>query len=253
MLADALIIVGSVLAALLFLLAVSRISPAPSRKDCNDFTGAVAAVIGTTYAVILAFMLSGVWEMFQQAQLNEELEANSLVTVYRMSGQLPDPERSKVQELSRRYANFMLDTEWPALAKGQIPKEGATIIDQLWLVLTGSQRQVNPQEISVTSLMSEVRSLTEHRQIRIMESREKLPGILWTVLVAGGIIVVTVACFFGVSSFRFHVLQVVVLAFLISLVLVAIADIDRPYQGGDVVSPDGFRFAIETFNELRKQ
>ena len=32
------------------------------------FTGAVVAVIGTTYAVILAFMLSGVWNLSQQAQ-----------------------------------------------------------------------------------------------------------------------------------------------------------------------------------------
>jgi len=34
-------------------------------------------VIGTTYAVILAFTLSNVWTMSQQAQANEEQEANA--------------------------------------------------------------------------------------------------------------------------------------------------------------------------------
>jgi len=80
-----------------------------------------------------------------------------------------------------------------------------------------------------------------------MHSREELPGILRLVLVAGGIITVAASCFFGVPSFRFHVLQVVVLTFLLSLVLVAIADIDRPYQGAVRIEPQGFVYAQETF------
>ncbi len=75
-------------------------------------------------------------------------------------------------------------------------------------------------------------------------------GLLFSgaVLIAGGVITVSAACFFGVPNFRFHLLQVTVLSFLIALVLVAIADIDRPYQGDVKVSPDGFEFAIQTFN-----
>ncbi len=90
MLSNGLIIVACVGAALLFLLLVTRASTAPSRKESNDFTGAVVAVIGTTYAVILAFTLSGVWSMFQQAQANEEQEANALVNVFRIATQLQD-------------------------------------------------------------------------------------------------------------------------------------------------------------------
>ena len=57
---------------------------------------------------------------------------------------------------------------------------------------------------------------------------------------------VAAACFFGVPNFRFHLLQVIVLSFLIALVLVAIADIDSPYQGDVRVSPAGYQFALET-------
>jgi hypothetical protein len=42
-------------------------------------------------------------------------------------------------------------------------------------------------------------------------------------------------------------LQIIVLSFLISLVLVAIADLDRPYQGNDIVQPQGFSLALRTF------
>jgi len=54
-----LIIIGCVSAAVLFLFVVTRTSTAPSRKESNDFTGAVVAVIGTTYAVILGFHAVG--------------------------------------------------------------------------------------------------------------------------------------------------------------------------------------------------
>jgi hypothetical protein len=43
---------------------------------------------------------------------------------------------------------------------------------------------------------------------------------------------------------------VLVLTFLISLVLVAIAGLDRPYQGQVKVEPLGFRYAIRTLHNL---
>ena len=113
----------------------------------------------------------------------------------------------------------------------------------------GKIKATNPNEqIVLGQLLSTLGSMTQHRRIRIMQSREMLPPILWTVLIAGGVITVAAACFFGVPNFRFHLLQVIVLSFLISLVLVAIADIDRPYQGDVKVSPTGFQFALETFS-----
>jgi hypothetical protein len=51
-----------------------------------------------------------------------------------------------------------------------------------------------------------------------------------------------------VPNFRFHLVQVVMLTFLISLVLVAIANIDRPYQGLVKVEPEGFNFANRTLH-----
>jgi hypothetical protein len=250
---DILTIVACVLAALAFLYLVTRTSPATSRKESNDFTGAVVAVIGTTYAVILAFMLSGVWNMFQQAQANEEQEANSLVNVWRISENIDTTTGREVQDLCRKYAQSVLTLEWPAMeAQKPTPQEGSDIINQLWRLAGQSQANSSATSIASYQLMEELRMLTEYRRIRLMQSREELPGILRAVLVAGGIITVAASCFFGVPNFRFHVLQVVVLSFLIALVLVAIADIDRPYQGDVIVQPEGFKLALHTFQDHRE-
>jgi hypothetical protein len=55
---------------------------------------------------------------------------------------------------------------------------------------------------------------------------------------------------FGIDNFGLHCLQVVSLALLISLILIAIADIDRPFQGVVHVSSRGFERARETFADL---
>jgi len=238
------------LAALAFLFVVTRTSAAPARKESNDFTGAVVAVIGTTYAVILAFMLSGVWNMFQQAEANEEQEANSLVNIWRVSSSVDAATGQQVQVLCQKYARNALTVEWPAMHDEKLmPREGSAIIDGLWQLVGQSQDRSGGTSIASYQMMEELRMLTEFRRIRMMQSREGLPGILWAVLIAGGIITVAASCFFGVPNFKFHVLQVAVLSFLIALVLVAIADIDRPYQGNVVVQPDGFTLALHTFQD----
>jgi hypothetical protein len=244
---DILVITVCVLAALAFLWVVTR-SSSTARKESNDFTGPVVAVIGTTYAVILAFMLSGVWNMLQQAQANADQEANSLVNVWRISANIEEPEGQRVRELCQTYAQLVISKEWPAMvADKPLPVETREILNQLWKLSGRSQARSGSDSIASYQFMEELRMLTEYRRVRLMHSQEELPGILRTVLIAGGMITVAACCFFGVPSFRFHVLQIVVLSFLISLVLVAIADLDRPYQGNDIVQPQGFTLALHTF------
>ena len=206
-------------------------------------TGVQTCALPISYAVILAFTLAGVWAMFQEAQANEEQEANALANVFRIASQLKDPNAKAIQELCVRYADNALEREWPAMEKQQMPPEGDEMINQFWTLAGESEAHAQPGAIAVYQLMEELRALTQHRRIRAMQVREALPGILWAVLVAGGIITVASACFFGVPNFRFHLLQVLMLSFLVALVLVAIADIDQPYQGAVRIAPEGFAFA----------
>jgi hypothetical protein len=122
------------------------------------------------------------------------------------------------------------------------------MINQLWTLAGEIAARAQPDAIAAYQLMEELRLLTQYRRIRATQVREALPGILWAVLVAGGIITVASSCFFGVPNFRFHLLQVIVLSFLITLVLVAIADIDQPYQGVVRVAPQGFEFAARALH-----
>jgi hypothetical protein len=239
------IIILTITLALTLLILLRRLWPPALRREHNDLVGWQIGVLGTTYAVILGFMLWNVWNNFQSAELNAELEANSLVNVYRLSQGLSFAEAAEVQRLARKYADVMLNEEWPAMSKQNLSPAGFNITQRLWAVMV--QAQASQAAEPVSQALAELANMTQHRRIRQLQSRSSLPGILWAILIVGGIITIGSSCLFATENFRLHFLLVFSLSLMISLVLVAIADIDRPFQGSVHVEPDAFRLARETF------
>ena len=88
--------------------------------------------------------------------------------------------------------------------------------------------------------------LAEHRLTRSVQSAAKLPTVLWCVLLVGGALTIVSACTFGTDSLKLQALQVFSLSLLISLSLVAISDIHRPFDGLIRVSDRAFRGAQQT-------
>jgi hypothetical protein len=246
---DILIIIGSTAGSLLFLWILRCFWPDSQRREHNDIIGWQVSVLGTTYAVIIGFMLYAVWSAYQTAEINADDEANCLVSVYRLANGLPAAQRSQVHRLAREYADIVIDEEWPTMHKGQLSDDHA-IIENLWAAAMQAKPDSFAEQTSMNLTLKEISSMTEHRRLRQLESRSKLPAILWTVLILGGGLTVLSACLFGTENSKLHTVQVFSLTLLLSLVLVAIADIDRPFQGVVHVLPQGFERARATFAEL---
>jgi hypothetical protein len=244
-----LIIISCIVSAL-FALAVLRHYWAPSTRAAhNDVVGPNVSVLGTTYAVLLAFMLSGVWTNLQAARLNAEQEANNLVNIFRFAYQLPPESRTQVQALARQYCDAMITDEWPAMVKETQSLKAHHLTQQLWRALTTVQPRNSGEQTVMDHSLSELTGMTEHRRIRLLQSRQHLPAMLWAVLIVGGLVTVGSTCLFHVQNFKLHVVQVFEISFLLSLMLVAIASINRPYQGDVHVSPEAFQYALDTMNE----
>ncbi|HMK31866.1 MAG TPA: hypothetical protein VK473_19435, partial [Terriglobales bacterium] len=185
----------------------------------------------------------------QGARLNAEQEANNLVNMFRFTYHLPSESRAEVQGLARAYCQAMLSEEWPMMAQQKQSPAAHRIMQQLWHALSSVQPHNASEQTVMDHSLSELTEMTEHRRIRLLQSRQRLPALLWAVLVVGGIVTVGSTCLFGVESLKLHVVQVFEISFLLSLMLVAIASINRPYQGDVHVGPNAFRYALETMSE----
>ena len=124
-----------VLVAVVGLVLVQRLIPPERREGQNDVAGFIFAVLGVAYAVVLAFMLIAVWEDYKTAQINVESEAHELAGVYFLASQLPEPERTRVQDLARTYARVVGEEEWPMMEHGQTSPRADSLLRQRRLKL----------------------------------------------------------------------------------------------------------------------
>jgi len=110
-----------------------------------------------------------------------------------------------------------------------------------------SVRTTSPTEITTHQLaLEKLSSLDEHRLTRILQSTTSLPKALWCVLLVGGGLTIIAACTFGSDNRKLQTLQVISFSLLVSLSLVAIADIHRPFYGLIHVRNDAFQRALQS-------
>ncbi len=230
----------AVVGSLLFMVVLNWIWPWENRQSHNDVIGWQLSILGTTYAVILGFMLYAVWTNFGAADLNVDLEANALVNVYRLAEGLPYEQRKQIESLALQYAATVISVDWPVMQAGRIPDQSQQINAEMWETLM-SVKAASPNELTAEDhALYELSALTEHRRTRLLQSESKLPTVLWFVLIIGGAVTVASSCLLGSANKKLHTLQVFAFSLLIALGLVAIADIHRPFQGAVHVSKFAF-------------
>ena len=71
-----------------------------------------------------------------------------------------------------------------------------------------------------------------------------LHAVVWGVVIAGGVVTVSLALFFGLPSWRGHLLMANMLALSIALVFVLIIAMNRPFVGESGVTPEPFQRAM---------
>jgi hypothetical protein len=222
---------------------LNRLWPISRRKLVNDVTGWQLGILGTTYGVILGFMLFTVWNDFRAAEVNTNLEASSLLTATRIGAELPSPEREAIQALGVKYAETTIHQDWPSMEVQQDSSASAKVAGEMWQVLAQLRANGNGST-SVDHLTSALKDLSERRNLREEEFQERLPKILWMLLVVGAGVTVGSSCVLGNDNKWLHYCQVLALTFVVAVALAAIADLARPFEGAVAVRPIAFERAL---------
>lgn len=242
---NVLVVTAAAVGSLLFMLGLNRVWPSEKRRLHNELIGWQLGILGTTYAVILGFMLYTVWTSLAEADWNVNLEADSIVNIYRFADVLPAPQSTQLQNLARSYAHTVVNKDWPEMARSEAPEESETINSDMWKTVT-SVRATSPAETTAQDhLLSELAALNERRLNRLAQSNTRLPKVLWCVLLVGGVLTIVAACTFGIESPKLQTLQILSLSLLVSLSLAAIADIHRPFHGLIHVRDSAFQRATQ--------
>jgi hypothetical protein len=237
------LILMALVVSILIVAVLNRLWPIRSRKLVNDVTGWQLGILGTTYGVILGFMLYTVWTDFHVAEVNTNMEAASLVSASRIAAGLPAPAREKFHALAMSYASAAKDEDWPAMQRQQDGNATEEIVAEMWRLLTVVKSEGSDASGSVDHLTSALSDLSERRNLREEEMHVRLPEMLWVLLLAGGGATVGSSCLLGNDNQWLHYCQVLALTFVVAVALASIADLARPFEGAVSVRPVAFERA----------
>jgi hypothetical protein len=246
---------GTCLVALVGLELVQRLVPASSRQPHNDVAGFIYAALGVIYAVLLALVVIAVWEQYQAASETVEQEANATAEIAWLAHRLPEPRGTHIQELARSYAEEVVNKEYPLMEQGKAPlmtqvrgtPAGWTIIDDIRDSLQDYEPRTKSGEQLYATGLDQIEELNDARRLRLVAAEEGIPGVLWAVLIFGGVAAIGFTYLFGMENTWAHRLMVVTLAAVIGLVLFTIGALEHPFSGGARIGTGAFDLILERF------
>jgi len=228
---------------------IQRTWPQLAEGEHNDVAGFVIAVVGVIYAVLLAFVVIVSWENFSAAESVVGQEASALRSIYRESTAFPPDVREVVHADVRRYADAVVDQEWPAMADGQAGAPAvAQVLDEMSRDLTALPATTPTQQEYVGAEALRFNDLVTARSKRLDYVEQGVPTVLWIALIVGAIVTIGFATLFGLRSATLHIVITASLAAVIGVLLFVAVAIDHPFAGDVAVAPYPLERVLSDFS-----
>jgi hypothetical protein len=235
----------SVLFAVAGLVLIRRVAPWSLSESHSQATDTIHQAISMVYGVAVGFAILLVWQQLDTAEATTQHEASDVEAIYRLAEQLPESNRSRVQELAQSYAQIVVEEEWPLLAHGQASSHAQNTLDELRENIQEFEPQTMAEQALYTQMLGDIDELYQNRGLRLLQSQEGVPPLVWGVLVITGIITVVFAYLLGAEAPRIHILRVTALTIVVALSLYTVHFIEHPFVGDVQVGPDAFEMVLD--------
>jgi hypothetical protein len=203
-----------------------RISEAEKETTIGPIVGATMGLL----AFMLAFTFGLAASRFDARRKATVDEANAVGTTYLRAGLLEEPHRSEVRGLLRRYVDGRLAVlETGDVAKLQ--KDTAEVHERLWSQAEAIGR-TDPHSITGGLFIESLNQTIDMHSTRFLIAvQSRIPSVLWITLYLTAV--------FSMSEIGYHAgltgssrsPAVAAMAITFTVVLLLIADLDRPREG----------------------
>ena len=189
------------------------------------------SVIGTMFAVVLAFVILFSLQSYQHARDGASREAVAVAELHVIADVLGGESGGTLHGQLNCYARSVISDEWPAMRSGK-----SSAVTQSWVDSMGrdfaATNPVGPkQEIAYAQWFDEQAQRREGRRARLAEATPPVPAPLWIVLGIGGIAIVA---YMSAQADRrepalIQALPIGLVTALIAAGLVVVFFLDHPY------------------------
>ncbi|KOV79108.1 DUF4239 domain-containing protein [Nocardia sp. NRRL S-836] len=208
--------------------------------------GSVFSIVAGLHAVLVAFILISLFDSANGAEEQVQKEANALVAVNWSADSLPEPAKSRVDQLIRDYVQTVVDDEWPKMVEGEdVGNKGWTTLNQLRDTVAKAVPDGGWQEDRKTEAANQLWDVYQARQERIDASGGGVNPVVWLALLIGTALSLLFPYLFGGPNLVSQLLITVTLSSTLVLLLFAIYQLQNPFSGGVHIPPDAFTSALD--------
>ncbi len=247
------VIVGStVIAAFAVSLLTQALFNVPRLELDMGLTSAVYGTLGTIYAVLIAFVVSGVWQSFSSAGTSVSCEANALTDLVFIIGQLPAERSGKTRALAKAYVQSVVE-RWDALAlatRGRTPVEQITLDTSFALVR--SIMEIKPADGRESTLYAQALDLTaqwlDARRDRLRSAKGNTASALWGLLIAGAFVLFAFHGMFVTHVWAVWAGLMLGFSLIVRLAFYLIFSLDSPFSGKLSAGPEPFLWLLNALD-----
>ena len=206
----------------------------------NDVAGPILTIIGTVLAVMMSFMVVGVWQEWDSAAQTAQQEASALSDLHHLADAYPDPFRTRLQGVIDKYIDLVVYEEWPAMRNGGESVAAHDTAYEIARMMNGWAPKTFAQQALQARGADLVGTFLDKRRDRILSNRVGIPIPLWVIMLFTGAVTIGFSFYFRVDRAQAHYLMVGAETAVITIIFTLIAELDYPFRGDIAIDPYSF-------------
>jgi hypothetical protein len=232
LIAVAIIALAVAITVALMLLVRRFVAPAGGFFSDSDRAAGVFGVMGTGFAVLLAFVIFLSFSSYDRAREKASIEAVAVSQLFRTAKLFsPDSRRALHGELIC-YARAVVYDEWNTMRDERESPAVDGWLARIERTVDGIELNGDKQRVAYSAWFAQAAERREGRRGRLTEAEHLLPSIVWLALFLGGALIVAFMCFYADPSER-AVVQVLMIGAVTTMVvagMLVVRFLDRPYE-----------------------
>jgi len=218
----------------------------------NGLTTSVYGALGTTYAVLIAFVVSGVWQSFSEAGDAVKGEANALTDLTFVIGSFSAEKTRGLRESARAYVQGVIE-RWDLLALAatqNVPTEEINLDTSSALVT--AILAIRPEDAREVELYGQALDLLgiwlDARRSRLRSAEGNTAGALWGLLIIGAFVLFAFHGMFVTHAWAVWAVLLFGFSFVLGLAFYLIFSLDSPFTGTLSAGPAPFKWLLKEFD-----
>ncbi|TXK41256.1 DUF4239 domain-containing protein [Nonomuraea sp. C10] len=212
--------------------------------------GHAGAMLSALFLLVFAIAVIVPWTTADSARQNTQVESRAVVDAYWAAAGLPSVMVEPIRTGLREYATFVVEDEWPRMARGELDPMGGVRLDELRSRIIELTSDDDDEREARTTTLGHLSAIGAARAQRAADAAATPPAGLLSLTVLTGLAVIFFPFLAGARPRGITLLPLAAMAALLGFGTYLTWDIARAFDGPLAVGPEAFTAALNEFARI---